>query len=632
MEVDQVRIRQPPLDPQHPVTGYVDLTYVLNTKDYIILLREGDVVEFLEHDVKMMVSFVYMSNEKTHVEVVSSAMSQQSPVKYEEETDTDDEDLDAGRNPAQTLEIQGDDTQRPYSTSRERQSGSPNITSNENDAKSMNNTPKPTLPDDSEVVQESPAFPRLRQEASTLSGVPESMSYHRLDMSKESQDKKTGLTDDVVESVSGSTLRPAETAETQPDSKVVVAMDRGANDTKDSQSDTDNTHGNKPPALSSSRTNQANTHGRLAESQSEGNISFAELRQAEDEQTAESTREDHQSSVGTTNKITNEYATPAAHLRGTKRKTVVDTALHTTSSKRGKRHSTEAERLALAGGVIIPSSPLTSTSERRSSPRVVISQKDDSSPSSLEAPQYGKENLDGYPGQAPRILFPTESKIPERKGVMKFLKDQKAKAAKDSKPKSFDMLCLENGELKTTAKLLTSLVHNKVIVGEDWVTRSVRAKCLLDPGPFLPTALKDTKDIDRSKIFNGLTVYFTPKLRKDYGVAWDAVYGIAKQAGANVINCPPSKIPEDVQIDLYLASEEGDTAHVAALQKEARSVYNKNHLSHSIVAGKHVPNEDFAITVSEADTTGTAESVGSGKVLKGGKAVKGRKAMSKKKK
>lgn len=607
------------------MTGYVDLTYVLNTKDYIILLREGDVVEFLEHHVKMMVSFVYISNEKPHIEVVSSAMSQQSAVKNEEEVDTDDEDLDAGRNPSQPkLDSQGDDTQRPYSTSRERQSGSPNITSNEHETRSMTNTPKPAIPNDSEVVQESPAVPRLRQEASTLSRVPESMSFHRRNMSKESQDSETGLPDDAAKSVS----RPAEIAETQPDSRT---MDTGANDTKHPESDSEDTHGNELPAPSPCRTDQADTHGRLAERQAEEKIAFAGNQQNEDEKTAESAQEDHQSSVGTTNKIANEYATPAAHLRGTKRKTVVDNASHTTSSKRGKRHHTEAERLALAGGVILPSSPLTSTSKRRSSPRVVISQKDDST-SLSEALEYGKENLDGYRGQAPRILFPTESKILERKGVMKFLKEHKAREAKDSKPKSFDMLCLENGELKTTAKLLTSLVHNKVIVGEDWVTRSVKARYLLDPGPFLPTALKDTRDVDRSKIFNGLTVYFTPKLRKDYGVAWYAVYGIAKQAGATVINCPPSKIPEDVHVDLHLASEEGDAAHVTALQKEARSVYNKNHLSHSIVAGKHVPNEDFAITVSEADTTGTAESVGSGKGLKEGKAVKGRKAATKKKK
>lgn len=402
-----------------------------------------------------------------------------------------------------------------------------------------------------------------------------------------------------------SDFKPVVTADGLGNATDTVHANRGANSTIPPESHCDDMHETELPAPSSSATDL--------------------------EQTAESAREVHQPSEGTTNKIANEYATSAAHIRGTKRKTVVDTASHTTSSKRGKRHHTEAERLALTGGVIIPSSPLTSTSERRSSPRVVISQKGDS-PSSLETPEYGKENLDAYPGQALRILFPTESKIPERKGVMKFLKDQKAKEAKDSNPKSFDMLCLENGELKTTAKLLTSLVYNKVIVSEDWVTQSVKAKRLLDPGPFLPKALKDTRDVDRSKVFSGLTVYFTPKLRKDYGAAWDVVHGIAKQAGATVIDCPPSKIPEDVRIDLCLASEKRDTAHVAALQKDIGSVYNKNRLSHSIMAGKHISNEEFAVTVPEADTIGMAESVGREKLSKGSKAVKGRKGATKKKK
>jgi len=62
---------------------------------------------------------------------------------------------------------------------------------------------------------------------------------------------------------------------------------------------------------------------------------------------------------------------------------------------------------------------------------------------------------------------------------MNFLKGQKVKQTNDSDPKSFDVLCVEKGELKTTAKLLVSLLHGKIVVTDDWVfiTSSFASYC-----------------------------------------------------------------------------------------------------------------------------------------------------------
>lgn len=68
------------------------------------------------------------------------------------------------------------------------------------------------------------------------------------------------------------------------------------------------------------------------------------------------------------------------------------------------------------------------------------------------------------------MLFPSESTILQRKGLMNFLKGQKVKQTNDSDPKAFDVLCVEKGELKTTAKLLVSLLHGKIVVTDDWVS------------------------------------------------------------------------------------------------------------------------------------------------------------------
>ena len=273
----------------------------------------------------------------------------------------------------------------------------------------------------------------------------------------------------------------------------------------------------------------------------------------------------------------------AAQTRGPKRKKTGGASSSTPTTRTSKRvKCTEAEALQEDSvGTPLGSSASHGSSgvQRRTSPRVVVSQR------------AQKDTSPVFFDQPPRILLPSESKILSHFTFSDFLKKAKVKEAKDARPDSFEIFCVDNGaDLKKTAKLLTSIVNSKIIVTEDWIVDSAKAKHLLAPGPYLPEALKDRQDC--AKVFEGLTIFFTTRLRSEYKKAWDDIKSVSEQAGADVICCAPSKIPK-IEVDLYLGAE--SDPHVAQLQGDGHVVFLKDILPASIIAGTLTLDDKFAL-------------------------------------
>lgn len=216
---------------------------------------------------------------------------------------------------------------------------------------------------------------------------------------------------------------------------------------------------------------------------------------------------------------------------------------------------------------------------------------------------------DEYAGPKPRILF-SNTDVNDRAVMKQFLKTQNAVQSNTLDKKASNFLCLGPGDLKMTAKLLISLVHRNEIVTESWVTDSQKAGYLLQTTDYLPDALAATNfDVDRSILFQGKNVCFTPASKKAYGERFKEMEIVVKAAGADNVGSKPAR---DIVIPGYeaivIGLEAGDS-DVSVLQDNDLTVYKKEFISSSILAGELqtddrelvIPHKNKAIKAEEPD-------------------------------
>ncbi|THZ76694.1 hypothetical protein D6C85_02126 [Aureobasidium pullulans] len=201
-----------------------------------------------------------------------------------------------------------------------------------------------------------------------------------------------------------------------------------------------------------------------------------------------------------------------------------------------------------------------------------------------------------YTGPPPVIIY-SNTKVYERAMLMKFMKSHGATRTEDIKSANF--LCVGGGELLKTPKLLHSLTLGKTIVTDDWVSQSVTAGRLLDTDEFLPEELKATKHMDRTGIFTDQVIYVSPTQRIAYKKGWDDVMAIVRQAGGTDPQTGPlAKLDNMDMITLYIGADKDDDV-VAELQEMGETVYKKDILGASIVAGELQLDESLELPAVE---------------------------------
>lgn len=215
-----------------------------------------------------------------------------------------------------------------------------------------------------------------------------------------------------------------------------------------------------------------------------------------------------------------------------------------------------------------------------------------------ESATSGSPALTGreYTGPPPVIIY-SNTKVYERAMLMKFMKSHGATRTEDIKSANF--LCVGGGELLKTPKLLHSLTLGKTIVTDDWVSQSVTAGRLLDTDEFLPEELKATKHMDRTGIFTDQVIYVSPTQRIAYKKGWDDVMAIVRQAGGTDPQTGPlAKLDNMDKITLYIGADKDDDV-VAELQEMGETVYKKDILGASIVAGELQLDESLELPAVE---------------------------------
>lgn len=204
----------------------------------------------------------------------------------------------------------------------------------------------------------------------------------------------------------------------------------------------------------------------------------------------------------------------------------------------------------------------------------------------------------------PSILY-SSTDITDRSALMKFMKTHSTQTANIAEA---DYLCVGSGPLKTTLKLLSCLIARKTIVTDKWVVASSKAGTLLGPEPFVPSELADTLLVDRTSLFAGKTIVFTPAARAGYGkTGLKDIETIIEEAGGTSMafkdyckpefqnpddSAAPAAAATDSQSSSWLVIGEGDDASARKVLSRAVPVYRRDIVSASVLHGRLMVDDD----------------------------------------
>jgi hypothetical protein len=621
--------------PVHGLLSRIKVPYSdLDHHHYLILLRPNDVIDFENKQVQINISFDTTNGADANVQVESSGPGATTRQIKEEEDANDETDDDAMLPPSKHNHrgTSADESQNHvYSTSRE----------------NLSPTPRPR---ESQVVVDTPNRRRIRSQHEST--VPESlpMDTFHLERPGDTSKRTPDIEPDVVDADelpgTGKLPDPSYTddlPDTSQTNLFHVQTDPIVNSSYANNSFVDKVVEslNQDPADQISELTAVAPPEYLYDKSSISTKSRTATPEVEQEviqqDTAQPSIIEDMPTVGSVDPIDtldpvdtiNEVVTSTKR----KRKTVQDHA----SAKRTKfavSHDKDAPTSSVTPASVTPAStasrrpsarcqntgtPSSTRSLRRKSledGRSTVSRRVSRRHGSIDdgemVPPGSPSLRGGYSGVPPDVLF-SNTKVHEKKALMKFMATHGATQAKDIKQANF--LCVGRGELLKTSKLLHSLTLGKTVVTDDWVTHSAKAGHLLDAKNFLPEELKHA---DRTQVFSNQTIYVTPALRMSYKKGWDDVMAIIRQAGGALpLTGPLAKLDTD-SVTLYLGAEKDD-AIAAELQDAGKTVYRKDILGASIVHGELLLESSLELPVVKVVAKTTANTKAA---KKGGRAKK----------
>ncbi|KAF2126941.1 hypothetical protein P153DRAFT_368961 [Dothidotthia symphoricarpi CBS 119687] len=218
-------------------------------------------------------------------------------------------------------------------------------------------------------------------------------------------------------------------------------------------------------------------------------------------------------------------------------------------------------------------------------------------------------NSEPYDGPDPRVAF-SNSALTETSTAVKFLKKNGGTFVDSIKGKhNYNILCVKDGALNKTMKLLQSLALGIPIVTDKWLLESARATHFLALSDYQPLVPEQEREgnFELGKVwckpqstFKGYTVYFTPSLRSTHP-AFAELEQVCKSVGAKVTK----KIGKGEQL-IVLGTDEHDK-EAEALMGEGVVCYNKDLLTNTILRGELDLNSDEFKIKTKAASAGTGK-------------------------
>jgi len=187
-----------------------------------------------------------------------------------------------------------------------------------------------------------------------------------------------------------------------------------------------------------------------------------------------------------------------------------------------------------------------------------------------------------YEGSKPFVLFSSGSTTKNNHKRRKFL-EANTKVVDEVPNKGKVFVCI-GSEFKATAKVLLALVRGHEVVSDGWINESVKAGYLLKAEGFRPQGLYNGRFMDRSRLFEGRTVFLTKTVEKSYGKSYDDVVKILVNASARKVQAVAARDVNGSEDAIIIGQEYGDNDVLSLLSKDY-DCYKKEIISSSILAG-----------------------------------------------
>ncbi|KAF2000969.1 hypothetical protein P154DRAFT_522231 [Amniculicola lignicola CBS 123094] len=215
-----------------------------------------------------------------------------------------------------------------------------------------------------------------------------------------------------------------------------------------------------------------------------------------------------------------------------------------------------------------------------------------------------QEDNEIYTGPKPRVAF-SNSTIADNSMFVKFLKSNGGKTVESIK-NSCNILCVRDGPLRKSMKLLSSIALGIPIVSDKWLKDSATRGVFLPLQNYVPSvpeqetewnfSMSEIWSTPQSDLFNAKIIYFTLALRATYE-RFAEVEHVCKAAGAKrVISKPGKDVQEKDAKDTIILAIEQDDDDAIVLAEKGMVCYSKDLLTLSILRGDvDLHSEEFKL-------------------------------------
>ncbi|KAI4673032.1 uncharacterized protein J4E78_001536 [Alternaria triticimaculans] len=218
-----------------------------------------------------------------------------------------------------------------------------------------------------------------------------------------------------------------------------------------------------------------------------------------------------------------------------------------------------------------------------------------------------------YDGPVSRVAC-SNSTITKASAAVKFLKKQGG-AFVENLADDFNVLCVRDGDLQKTTKVLYAIARGIPIVTDQWLLESASAKRLLAVSAFKPSIPKQEEEwkiklddiLEKPQTpFTDFTVHFTKSLKTRYASSFSDIEAVCKAAGATSVTSGATKIKKTGNT-IALAADEDDV-EAQKLIKEGTTCYTKDFFTYSILRGVvDLESDEFKIEGAAAGETPSKE-------------------------
>ena len=215
-------------------------------------------------------------------------------------------------------------------------------------------------------------------------------------------------------------------------------------------------------------------------------------------------------------------------------------------------------------------------------------------PSTRQMNRMNADFTQKYKGQRPNLILSGGSKCKENHKLLSWLKKQGVHVL-DSTPKTgTDYVCVVKvgKELPRTIKVLRALARGSTILTDDWLTDSHKAGQLLDTTQYTHPDPAAAVDLQRSRVFQGMTLYFTNGSYEKHDLdEWRELGTLAKDSGATIMKHGKQVVPKGTTSVMYFGGGDGDEGAMTLIA-QGQTVYRKDLFMQSLLQGTLVVDDN----------------------------------------